>query len=162
MTKRSAATRNYYDARLERLGLVAGEPRPPRGWIRAIRNSLGLSSRELASRMAVSQATISGLERSEVQGTIKLETLQRAALALECDLLYYFVPRTTLDDTVRAQARIKARQHLASSGRVDDQMGADDHGALLDEIAQGYIDHRDLWSEPPPTPPGDHSYPSLH
>src|ERR1700722_17273494 len=109
MSQTSALARRYFEARIDRLRLAADEPQPHQGRIRPIRDALGMSSTELASRMTVGQSTISGLERSEVRGTIKLETLRRAAGALDCDVLYYLVPRTTLEDTVQRRARSKAR-----------------------------------------------------
>ena len=154
MAKRSSTVRTYYDARLERYGLLIDEPRPPRGWIRAIRDSLGMSSTELAHRMAVGQATVSGLEQSEVRGTIRLDSLQRAARALDCDVLYYFVPRTTLDDAVRAQARRRAVEQLNRSASAVDagEPDAVDRDARVDEIAATWVDRRGLWSEVPPPP----------
>jgi predicted DNA-binding mobile mystery protein A len=152
MAKTSAQARRYFDAELARLRLIVEEPRPRRGWIRALRHALGMSSTELAFRMAISQSTISDMEHSEIRDTIKLETLRRAAHALDCDLVYFLVPRTTLDDAVRVQARHKAVQHLAGvthTVRLDDEAEAmDDTAARLDELALRFMDRRGLWSEP--------------
>jgi predicted DNA-binding mobile mystery protein A len=103
--------------------------------------------------MAVGQSTICDLERSEVRDTIKLDSLRRAADALECDLIYFLVPRTTLDTTVRAQARHKARQHLASAAHILRNKGTgqdvtdDVDAAELDELVLHFADRRGLWSE---------------
>src|SRR5580658_7650966 len=106
--------RSRLDPRLQRLRPLAGEARPHRGWIRAIRDALGMSSAELATRLGVSQQAVADLERSEAQDTIKLETLRRAADALDCDLAYVLVPRIPLEDEVRAQARRKAQARVAA------------------------------------------------
>ncbi len=105
-----------------------------------------MSSSELASRMGVGQSTISGLEHGEVLGTIKLGTLKRAAAALECDLVYYLAPRTSLEDVARAQARRKAREQLAddSSSRED---SVDGDSSRIDELASNYLDHKGLWTD---------------
>ena len=148
MSKTSAHARSYFDARLERLGLVIGEPRPHSGWVRAIRDALGMSSSELANRMGVGQSTISGLERGELLGTVKLETLRRAASALDCDLVYYLVPRTTLEDTALTRARSKAQQQLDNESQpAGDQDGVGDRAARLDELAHLYLDQRGLWTD---------------
>jgi predicted DNA-binding mobile mystery protein A len=147
MSKSSARVRQYFEARLERLRLVGGEPTPPHGWIRAIRNSLGMSGTELAARMGVGQSTVSGLERSEVQGTVRLDTLRRAAEALECDLVYYLSPRTTLAKAVRDQARRKALEELAGSGLTgNDDNPLEDHRALLERLTTAHMDRPGLWS----------------
>lgn len=101
--------------------------------------------------MGVRQSTIADLEQSELHDTIKLETLRRAADALDCDLVYFLVPRSSLDDAVKAQAQRKAARHLrniAHHSRLEDQaVSHADTTAQLDELAAGFIDRRGLWSE---------------
>lgn len=151
MTRNGAQARRQLDARLQRFRPLVGEARPHKGWVRAIRDALGMSSTELAARMGISQQTVADLERSELHDTIKLETLRRAADALDCDLTYVLVPRTSLDDAVRAQARRKAARHLkpvAHHSRLEDQsVGNDDAAAELDDFASRFIDRRGLWSD---------------
>ena len=151
MPRNRTQARRHLDARLQRVRALADEPRPHKGWIRAIRDALGMSSTELAARMGVSQSTVPDLERSEEHRTIKLETLRRAAEALDCELFYVLVPRTSLNEAVAAQARRKAIRHLgqvAHHSRLEDQsVGDDDAAAQLDEFAARFIDRRGLWSD---------------
>ncbi len=94
---------------------------------------------------------VSDLEHSELGDTIQLETLRRAADALDCDLVYFLLPRTSLDEAVRKQARKKAARHigpLAHHSRLEDQaLTSDDAAAQLDELAAQFVDRRGLWSE---------------
>lgn len=154
MARNNEQARRQLDARLQRLRPLASEARPHKGWIRAIRDALGMSSTELAARMGIIQQTVPDLERSELHNTIKLETLQRAAAALDCDVAYVLLPRTSLDETVRTQARRKASRHLtpvAHHSRLEDQSVSDDAAqAELDEFAARFIDRRGLWSEASP------------
>jgi predicted DNA-binding mobile mystery protein A len=110
-----------------------------------------MSSTELAARLGVSQQTVPDLERSEMHDTIKLETLRRAADALNCDLVYVLLPRRPLSDIVRDQARRKAARHLdriAQHSRLEDQtVNEPDTAVQLDELANRYIDRRGLWTE---------------
>ncbi|MDK1039657.1 MAG: mobile mystery protein A [Actinomycetota bacterium] len=152
MVKDNVQARRRLDERFRRLRPLADEPRPHRGWIRAIRDALGMSSTELAARIGVSQQRVSQMEHSELQETITLETLRRAANALDCDLVYVLEPRTSLEEAVREQANKKAARHLAPlahHSRLEDQaLSNDDEAAQLEEFASRFIDRKGLWSEP--------------
>ena len=78
---------------------------PVKGWIRAIREALGMT-------LGVKQPTLHKLEQSEVKGSIELATLRRVAAALDCTLVYAFVPKQSLEETVRARARSFTRRRL--------------------------------------------------
>src|SRR5580698_8686183 len=67
--------------------------RPPKGWIRAIRQALGVSSGEMARRLGTSRQLPLQLEKGEAEDRITLKSLRAAANALDCDLVYAFVPR---------------------------------------------------------------------
>src|SRR5258708_623805 len=69
---------------------------PPRGWLRAIRESLGMSVAQLASRVGVPRQNISRIEQSEKNGHVSVATLKRVAEALSCDLYVTLVPRPSL------------------------------------------------------------------
>lgn len=115
-----------------------------------------MSSTELATRIGVSQQAIAGLERSELDDTIKLETLRNVAEGLGCDLVYLLVPRGSLQDAVQVQARRQAKRHLrpvAHHSRLEDQLiDADDTAAQLNELAARFIDRRGLWTDPDAAP----------
>ncbi|MCU1427964.1 MAG: mobile mystery protein [Actinomycetia bacterium] len=140
MTKPENAklARQQLDARLRDGSIRELSKRPPRGWIRAVRDALGMSSRQLAARMGQTQSAVTQLEHSEVNGSARLESLRRAAAALDCDLVYALVPRTTLDHTVRDQARTLATEDLAGihrSMQLEDQALSD---VQLDERVDDY------------------------
>jgi predicted DNA-binding mobile mystery protein A len=132
---------------------AAGQPRPPRGWVRAIRDALGLSSRQLAARMGLKQPTIAALEKSEEMETVSLKTLRQAAEALNCQLVYALVPKATLEETVLARAYELADEQLA---RVHHTMRLENQALrardLADErarIAQSFLEGRAsrLWED---------------
>lgn len=87
-------------------------PRPNKGWISTIRLALGMSTTYLAKRVGVNQSVISRLERSEIENTITLKSLQTIADALDCKLVYALVPNTSLENTIRQQAEKIARERL--------------------------------------------------
>lgn len=119
-----ALARKHLDKALIPFREALAQPRPPKGWVRAIRDALGMTSRQLAARMGLSQSTITGLEQGEEAETVTLKTLRQAAEALDCQLVYALVPKTTLDETVRRRARALAEEHLARihhTMRLEDQ-----------------------------------------
>lgn len=127
--------------------------RPPKGWIRAVRDALGISSTHLARRLGVSQPRISALEKAEVTGSASLKTVRRAAEALGCRLVYAIVPDTSLDDIVRRQAARRAEQELRyvhhmmtlENQALDDSDLADARQRMIDGFLEGSM--RRLWAD---------------
>lgn len=112
---------------------ASSQSRPPRGWVRAIRDALGMTSRQLAARMGLSQSTITALEKGEAADTVTLKTLREAAAALDCQLVYALVPRTTLDQMVRERANAIAKMNLA---RVHHTMRLENQALRDSELAE--------------------------
>ena len=85
-------------------------PRPPAGWLRAIREALGMTSGVLAERLGVTASGARKLEQAEAVDAITLGTLRRVAEALDCDLQYALVPRRPLREMRWQQALHLAQQ----------------------------------------------------
>jgi predicted DNA-binding mobile mystery protein A len=114
----------HLDKRVVALRPLARAQRPPKGWLRAIRDALGMTTVQLGKRLGVSQPRIVELEQSEVSGSVTLNTLQRAAEALGCRLVYALVPERPIGDTVRERAELVATRQanaVAQSMRLEDQ-----------------------------------------
>lgn len=79
--------------------------RPQSGWIRTIRTALRMTQAELAAILQINQKSLHTLEISEAQKKIRLESLEKVADALDCDLVYALVPRDTLHSHYRDRAR---------------------------------------------------------
>lgn len=118
-------------------------PRPPRGWIRAVREALGMTTAQLAARLGIAQPSVVGLEKAEASRTITLETLERAARALDCTLVYALVPRKPLETLVQERAHQVARERLRSISHSmaleDQQVREDDERAQLERLAQQLV-----------------------
>jgi len=112
---------------------------PSNGWIKAIRSCLGMSIQQLATRMGITKQSLSRLERNEVDDSITLKSLRKAAESLNCRLVYALVPNEDgLQGIVEKQATLKAKE-LASS--VDHTMqlesqGVDNLQEKITEIAE--------------------------
>jgi predicted DNA-binding mobile mystery protein A len=121
---------------------------PADGWIRTIREALGMSVTDLAQRLGVTQQTASQYERAEQAGTMKLETLRTIAEALGADLRYTLAPRVPLTQQVLDRATEVARREL---DRVNHSMALEDQlpaGGDADELAARVaelVDSRRLW-----------------
>ena len=92
--------------------------RPPRGWVKAIREALGMTTAQLAARIGVSQPRITQLEKAETNGAVTLNTLRQAAEGLDCTLMYVLVPNASLDEIVRHQAEKVAALQLARTNQT--------------------------------------------
>ncbi len=148
---KAAEARGVLDDRFEGQGALALAERPSQGWVRAIRNALGMSSRQLAARMSISQPAVVQLERSEADGVIQINTLRRAADALGCDLVYVLVPRHSLDEIVRDRARLLA---LSEVSNVDRTMRLENQGLTPKQLERRVSDYAEqligsgrLWDE---------------
>lgn len=109
----AAESRARLDERLAQFGQAEQHRAPTRGWIRAIREALGMTTAQLARRLGIRQPSIIDLERSEEKGSIELATLRRVAEALDCSLVYALVPNQPLETTIRARARAFLRRRRA-------------------------------------------------
>ena len=93
-------------------------PRPPAGWLRAIREALGMTSAVLADRLEITASGVRKLEHAEAIDAITVGTLRRVAEALDCDLQYALVPRRPLRDMRWRQAMRLAQQWQQRAGRT--------------------------------------------
>lgn len=66
---------------------------PSKGWLRAVREALGLTQAQVAKRLGMRQQPYSKIEVREARGTVTVETLRKAANALGCDVALYLVPK---------------------------------------------------------------------
>ena len=107
------------DMTLERLACMRDAQRPAQGWLRAVREALGMSGKQFARRLGVSAPWVSTLEKKELTGSVTIKTMRQAAEALDCVFVYAVVPRKSLADIVRRRAEIVAEKKL---GRVSHSM----------------------------------------
>ncbi|MCA3585234.1 MAG: mobile mystery protein A [Methylocystis sp.] len=118
------AARRALDDRLTPLRRNAELRAPSAGWIKAIRQALGMTTAQLGRRIGVSQPRVVELEQAEADRSVTLKSLERAAEALNCRLVYALVPNEPLETRVQRQAEAVAHQHMAAAGhsmRLEDQ-----------------------------------------
>ncbi len=114
--------------------------RPPNGWIKEIRQLLGVPERVLGRVLKIDQSTIARLEKSEAAETISMKRLSEIANAMNCELRYVLVPRIPLQQFIREQALKSARKTLKS---VDRSMSLEDQKTSSKELEQQIQDLAD-------------------
>lgn len=150
----SALARKHLDKRLAPLRSSSVMERPGKGWVRAIRDALGMNARQLAARLNVSQPTITNIEKNEANDTITLKRLREAAAALDCTLVYALVPNTSLQKIVEDRARHIADAQLARTHHTmsleDQELDDADLQAERQRLMRGLLDGppRRLWETP--------------
>ena len=119
--------------------------RPQSGWLRAIRDALGMTAAQLGARLGITPTSVFEMERREEDGTITLKTLEKAAEAIGCKLVYALVPDESLEATIHRRARKLAVRQLAREA----ELPPEESRARLDRrIAELIHTHpRTLWTE---------------
>ncbi|MBA2707488.1 MAG: mobile mystery protein A [Gemmatimonadaceae bacterium] len=121
---------------------------PPRdGWIREIRHALGMTSAQLAKRLGITQPNALALEDREKEGRITLNSLMKAAEALDCEVAYFLVPRQGLETTLRNRLKDVLRRRLtgvAHTMALEEQAVSKEH---LEEILNRSVE--ELMTRPP-------------
>ena len=155
LPKYKLIARQQLDQTLSGYATVKQVTPPVKGWVRAIREALGMTGKQLASRLNVSQPRIPKLEQDEVSGVVSLKTMRQAAEAMGCVFVYAIVPRTTLEETVRAQARNIANarlQNVSHSMLLEAQnLSDEEQRALIDAAVEELVREmpKELWENKP-------------
>jgi predicted DNA-binding mobile mystery protein A len=91
--------------------------KPARGWLRAVREAIGLTQGEVALKIAVKRQSYAQFEVAEEIGSISLASMRRAAEAMDCELVCYIIPRPSVARSYAELAQIHdpAAKHLKAT-----------------------------------------------
>lgn len=103
------------------------------GWIKTVREAIGMTVSQLATRLGVTQPRITKMESNE--DNLKLSTMKKAAEAMNCEFVYYFKPRTTFQNLVDEQAQKKAAEVLKN---VNVNMALENQEIAEDEAVKDF------------------------
>ncbi len=123
------------------------------GWIKTIREALRMTSSDLATKVGVNQSRIIHMEKAESEGNIKISTMGKIADAVDMDFAYGFVPRTSLNEMVRQQAKkiaLQKMERLDHTIRLEMQelSREEKEKALQDMVDRILIDEpKDFWKK---------------
>lgn len=67
--------------------------RPGWGWLQGVREAIGLKQTEVAKTIGVTRQSYAQLERAEANRSISLKSLDKAAEAMDCEVVYFLVPK---------------------------------------------------------------------
>lgn len=105
----------------------------PSGWIKTVREAIGMTVSQLATRLGVTQPRITKMESNE--DNLKLSTMKKAAEAMNCEFVYYFKPKTTFQNLVDEQAQKKAAEVLKT---VNVNMALENQEIAEDEVVKDF------------------------
>jgi predicted DNA-binding mobile mystery protein A len=145
--------REQLETSLHRLSALRSVSPPQKGWVRAIRDALGMTAKQLAGRLGIAQQAVARIERDELTGSVMIKTMRRIAEALDCVFICGFVPRSSLESTLHEQAQRLAAKRLAKGShtmKLEDQaLSTKENEKVLSEMVEELVDTlpSDLWNE---------------
>jgi predicted DNA-binding mobile mystery protein A len=101
---------------------------PSAGWLRLVRQSLGMTLQQVADKLGVTKQSVREMESRELTGAITLKRLREAAEAMEMNLVYGFVPKDgSVENLIERKARELATEIVERASvtmRLEDQENA--------------------------------------
>jgi predicted DNA-binding mobile mystery protein A len=152
-SKNRRIMRDQLDKTFAQLSSFKNLQPPFKGWLRSIREALGMSGKQLGERLEVSQPRVVQMEKDELSGALTLKTMRQAAEAMDCQFVYAIIPRTSLEGTVRKQAMKVAAKRLSRTSHTmlleDQKVSNDEQQKMLEEKVEDLIRNipNDFWSD---------------
>jgi len=141
------------DKKLEEWGQSKAWFQPKNGWVKTIRKAIGMTANQLASRLGVNRSRVIKIESDENRAALTMKTLAATADALNCDLVYAFVPRKPLQKIIEQQAyNVAVRQikNISHSMALEKQsLTSEQNSEQVEELKAKLLkkSSKTLWSE---------------
>jgi predicted DNA-binding mobile mystery protein A len=98
---------------------------PPIGWIKAIRNGIGMSMEQLGKKLSITKQGVMDIEKREKEGAITINSMQEIAKAMDTQFVYGFVPKAgSLEQMIEMRAleiATKIVERTSTSMKLEDQ-----------------------------------------
>lgn len=123
------------------------------GWIKLLREALGMSTAQLGKRVGIDQSRISRIENAEIEGDLKLSSLKKVAEGLNMKFVYGFIPNESLESIVIQQARKiahKRMERVNKTMRLEEQeLSAEEKAKTFEDLVQKILveNSKDFWDE---------------
>ncbi len=146
-SRNTASIRRQIDRRFEGRSLASALARPRNGWIRSIRQALGMPLVDLAKQLHVTEGAIRQNESAELDETITMKHLRRAAEGMGCELVYAIIPKTSLESLYEERVRKRA---VSDAERIARTMEFERQG-VSSEVTDRHVKNlfRDYMRDPP-------------
>ncbi len=106
------------DRKLATYGKASELDRPTIGWVRTLRQSLGMTLEQLGKKLGVTKQSVRHLETREASGAITIRALEEVAKAMDMKLVYCFVPHEgDLMQWIEKRARAMATDIVMRTAR---------------------------------------------
>jgi predicted DNA-binding mobile mystery protein A len=145
--------RKQLDETLKQLRPLVKPAPPVKGWVRAIRDALGMKGEQLAGRLNTNKQRISRIEKDELSGNITISTMRNVAQAMDCKFVYALVPTESLEQTVKNQAAKLAGKQMSRSNQTmmleKQQLNEKEKQKSFESLVEQITDSmpRTLWDE---------------
>jgi predicted DNA-binding mobile mystery protein A len=98
---------------------------PPIGWIKAIRNGIGMSMEQLGKKLSITKQGVMDIEKREKEGAITIKSMQEIAKAIDMQFVYGFVPNEgDLEQMIETRAlemATKIVERTSTTMKLEDQ-----------------------------------------
>jgi predicted DNA-binding mobile mystery protein A len=141
-------TLNQIDRRFESLRAMKEKSQVREGWIKFMRNALGMTINDLAKLLSLSRMRVMQAERGEIEGKLTIATLKKMAEAMDCELVYSFVPKKDIRTTIHDKAVEKATGIINSAElhmKLEDQNVSGNKKERIERLAKKLLDSGDIW-----------------
>lgn len=126
---------------------------PKQGWLKEIRESLGMSMKDLAERLGTIKQRIERIEKDEVTSKVTLGTMKKTAEAMNCDFVYFILPKESLEETLKGQSLKAAQKILKQVGKTmaleSQSTSSLSQKKMIEDLAQEMLlkQDRKIWKE---------------
>lgn len=145
---------NQIDRYLGEFSPLSQLPMPKQGWVKYIRNALGMTTEQLAKRLGVNRRRVVMIEHAEVQEATTLKTLNQVAKTMNCRFVYAIVPETSISEILAKQARKFVLKHLKNVSHhmdLESQSVKDEKAieAQIEDLVQQFLSKskKTIWDE---------------
>ena len=98
---------------------------PPIGWIKTIRNGIGMSMEQLGKKLSITKQGVMDIEKREKEGAITIKSMQEIAKAMDTQFVYGFVPNAgSLEQMIETRAleiATKIVERTSTTMKLEDQ-----------------------------------------
>lgn len=139
---------NQIDRRVETVRSLKEKAFVREGWIKYMRNALGLTQTKLAKLVNLNSANIVQAEKREIEGNVSIATLKKMAQAMECEFVYAFVPNKKISEIIHDKAYDKAKKSLINADlhmKLENQGVEGELHEKVERLAKKLIEKGDVW-----------------